>query len=219
MRTVKSMTEIQAQTQTKAEALDRRFVFHPFTKLDEHAASDAPVIVSGHGSTLTDSRGRTFLDAMAGLWCVNIGYGRREVADALRDEALRLGYYHAFSSLATDLPAELAERILAMAPAGMSKIFFGNSGSDANDTQIKLVWYYNNVLGRPQKKKIIARHRGYHGVTIDVGEPHGLRSCTPASTCRSRSSATRALLTACGSGEPGESEEAFAQRLADELER
>ena len=108
--------DTETQTQTKAEALDRRFVFHPFTKLDEHPSSDAPVIVSGQGSTLTDSRGRTFLDAMAGLWCVNVGYGRREIADALRDEALRLGYYHAFSSMATDLPAELAERVLGHVP-------------------------------------------------------------------------------------------------------
>ena len=151
-------------------------MFHPFTKLDEHPSSDAPVIVSGQGSTLTDSRGRTFLDAMAGLWCVNVGYGRREIADALRDEALRLGYYHAFSSMATDLPAELAERVLAMYPAPMSKIFFGNSGSDANDTQVKLVWYYNNVLGRPEKKKIIARDRGYHGVTIASASLTGLQS-------------------------------------------
>ena len=106
---------------------------------------------------------------MAGLWCVNVGYGRREIADALRDEALRLGYYHAFSSMATDLPAEVAERVIGLYPVPMSKIFFGNSGSDANDTQVKLVWYYNNVLGRPEKKKIISRHRGYHGVTVMAG--------------------------------------------------
>src|SRR3954469_20338019 len=118
MRTMETRT----RTLTKAEELDRRFVFHPFTKLDEHAASDAPVIVSGQGSTLTDSRGRTFLDAMAGLWCVNVGYGRREIADALREEALRLGYYHAFSSMATDLPAELAQRVLEMYPTPMSRI-------------------------------------------------------------------------------------------------
>jgi L-2,4-diaminobutyrate transaminase len=90
--------------QTAVETLDRQFVFHPFTKLDDHLSSDAPVIVEGKGTTLRDSRGNVYLDAMAGLWCVNVGYGRREIAEALHDEALRLGYYHAFSSMATDLP-------------------------------------------------------------------------------------------------------------------
>ena len=165
-------TDTRTQTQTKEEALDRRFVFHPFTKLDQHPSSDAPVIVSGRRSTLTDSRGRTYLDAMAGLWCVNVGYGRPEIADALRDEALRLGYYHAFSSMATDLPAELAERVLGMYPSPMSKIFFGNSGSDANDTQVKLVWYYNNVLGRPREEEDHLARPGLPRRHRRVGEPH-----------------------------------------------
>ena len=125
---------------------------------------------------------------MAGLWCVNVGYGRREIADALHDEALRLGYYHAFSSMATDLPGACSPSACsALYPSPMSKIFFGNSGSDANDTQVKLVWYYNNVLGRPEKKKIISRDRGYHGVTVVSAEPHRARErCTTASTCRCR---------------------------------
>src|SRR5205809_3135113 len=108
---------------TTVEELDRRFVFHPFTQLDQHAASDAPMIVEGEGSTLRDSHGRSYLDAMAGLWCVNVGYGRREIAEALHDEALRLGYYHAFSSMATDVPARLAERVISRYPVPMSKLF------------------------------------------------------------------------------------------------
>ncbi len=210
--------DTQTQTQTKAEALDRRFVFHPFTKLDEHLSSDAPVIVSGQGSTLTDSRGRTFLDAMAGLWCVNVGYGRPEIAEALRDEALRLGYYHAFSSMATDLPAELAERVIAMYPAPMSKIFFGNSGSDANDTQVKLVWYYNNVLGRPEKKKIIARDRGYHGVTITSASLTGLKSLHDGFDLPLPMVRHARAPYSLWERQAGESDETFAQRLADELE-
>ena len=94
---------------------------------------------------------------MAGLWCVNVGYGRVELAEAMRVHAERLGYYHAFSSMGTDTPGLLAERLVEMAPPGMSKVFFGCTGSDANDTQVKLVWFYNNVLGRPEKKKIVAR--------------------------------------------------------------
>jgi L-2,4-diaminobutyrate transaminase len=202
-----------------AEALDRRFVFHPFTKLDEHLRSDAPMIVSGQGSTLHDSRGRSYLDAMGGLWCVNVGYGRREIAEALRDEALRLGYYHAFSSMATDLPAEVAERVIDLYPVPMSKVFFGNSGSDANDTQVKLVWYYNNVLGRPEKKKIISRQRGYHGVTVMSAGLTGLASLhagfdLPLPMIR-HTTAPHRLWEAL----PGETEDEFAARLADELEQ
>ena len=90
---------------------------------------------------------------MAGLWCVNAGYSRREIADAIHAQAVRLPYYHSFSSMATEMPALLAERLLAMAPVPMSKVFFGSSGSDANDTQVKLVWFYNNALGRPAQEE------------------------------------------------------------------
>src|ERR1700722_5387485 len=130
-------------------------------------------MVRGSGSTVYDEDGRAYIDAMAGLWCVNVGYGRREIADALHEQTLRLPYYHSFSSMATDPPAMLAERLIEIAPEGMSKVLYGTSGSDANDTQIKLVRLYNNLLGRPHKKKIIARERGYHGVSIASGSLTG----------------------------------------------
>ncbi len=150
-----------------AEEADRRFVFHPFTQLDEHEQVGSPsMIVAGSGARVQDIHGRSYIDAMAGLWCVNVGYGRVELAEAMRVHAERLGYYHAFSSMGTDTPGLLADRLIGMAPPGMSKVFFGCTGSDANDTQVKLVWFYNNVLGRPEKKKIIARSRGYHGVSV-----------------------------------------------------
>lgn len=146
---------------------DRHYLFHPFTALQSHEES-GPVRMWTHakGSTIYDSDDRAYLDALAGLWCVNIGYGNEEMADALAGQVRRLSYYHSFASMAVDAPVALAERLIDMAPVPMSKVFFGNSGSDANDTQAKLIWYYNNALGRPQKKKIIARHRGYHGVTV-----------------------------------------------------
>src|SRR3984957_5461231 len=131
-------------------------------------------MVRGSGSTVYDEDGRAYIDAMAGLWCVNVGYGRREIADALHEQTLRLPYYHSFSSMATDPPAMLAERLIEIAPEGMSKVLYGTSGSDANDTQIKLVRLYNNLLGRPQKKKVIARQRGYHGVSIASASLTGL---------------------------------------------
>src|SRR4051812_9012387 len=157
--------------------LDRRHVFHPFSVLGAHEA-DGPrrMIVGGEGSTVIDDQGRRYLDAMAGLWCVNVGYGRPELAEAMREQALKLPYYHSFSSMATDAPAVLAERLVGLAPEGMSKVLYGNSGSDANDTQIKLVRMYNNLLGRPRKKKIIARARGYHGVSLGAASLTGLAS-------------------------------------------
>jgi L-2,4-diaminobutyrate transaminase len=148
------------------EDVDRRYVFHPFTDPRRHEQDGGLMIVRGSGSTLWDSRGQAYLDAMAGLWCVNVGYGRAELAEAIARQIERLSYYHGFSSMATEAPALLAERVLASTPVPMAKAFFGSSGSDANDTQAKLVWFYNNALGRPEKKKIVSRDRGYHGVTV-----------------------------------------------------
>jgi L-2,4-diaminobutyrate transaminase len=148
------------------EDLDKEYFFHPFTNLRSHEKSGPLTMASGHGTTLVDTRGREYLDAMAGLWCVNVGYGNSEIAETLRTQAEKLGYYHTFASMGNEPVALLAQRLVTMAPGRMSKVFFGNSGSDANDTQVKLVWYYNNVLGRPDKKKIISRLRGYHGVTV-----------------------------------------------------
>lgn len=155
--------------------IDRRYSFHPFTALAQHEQHGPPVVmVRGEGVWLEDSAGERYIDGMAGLWCVNVGYGRREIADALRSQAETLAYYHSFSSMGSEMPALLSRRLIENAPVPMSKIFFGNSGSDANDTQVKLAWYYNNVRGKPNKKKIIARQRGYHGVTIMSGGLTGL---------------------------------------------
>ncbi|MFK7828824.1 MAG: aminotransferase [Congregibacter sp.] len=155
--------------------LDRQSVFHPFTALRAHEESGAPVLMhEAAGAVIRDTEGREYIDAMAGLWCVNVGYGRQEIADAMRDQAMELSYCHAFSSMASDKPALLAARLKEIAPVPMSKVFFGNSGSDANDTQVKIVWYFNNARGKPEKKKIIARQRGYHGVTVAAAGLTGL---------------------------------------------
>ena len=152
------------------EDVDRRYVFHPFTAPRRHEADGGLMIVRGEGSVLWDNEGRPYLDAMAGLWCVNVGYGRREMVEAIARQVEQLSYYHGFSSMATEAPALVAERVVERVREStgvpMAKVFFGNSGSDANDTQAKLVWFYNNALGRPEKKKIISRARGYHGVTV-----------------------------------------------------
>lgn len=210
---------MDAQAPMNIEEVDKKFVFHPFTNLHEHEQNGPLMIVEGHGSTLTDANGRTYLDAMAGLWCVNIGYGNREMAETMRAQCEKLPYYHSFASVGSEPVAILAQRLIEMAPVPMSKVFFGNSGSDANDTQIKLVWYYNNILGRPQKKKIISRSRGYHGVTIMSAGLTGLPGMhagfdLPLPMIRHVRAPHRLW-----EKETGTSDEAFVQSLAQELEQ
>ena len=146
--------------------LDRKSFFHPFSSLAIHEQMGAEIFVQGINSTLVDSHGKKYLDGIAGLWCVNIGYGNNEMASAIAEQAKKLAFYQALTSFGTDIAAIYSARLLKMSPVPMSKVFFGSSGSDANDTNIKMVWYYHNILGKPEKKKIISRRHGYHGSTI-----------------------------------------------------
>ena len=157
-------------------AWDRDHFFHPSTHMAAHARGDTPtrVVTGGEGVYITDRDGRRSLDAFAGLYCVNVGYGRREIADAIAEQAGKLAYYHAYVGHGSEPSITLAKMIIDRAPAGMSRVYFGLSGSDANETNIKLVWYYNNILGRPEKKKIISRWRGYHGSGVMTGSLTGL---------------------------------------------
>ncbi|MBV6636554.1 MAG: aminotransferase class III-fold pyridoxal phosphate-dependent enzyme, partial [Mameliella sp.] len=140
---------------------DRDNFFHPSTHLAEFARGNVPnrIVTGGQGCHIEDREGNKLLDAFAGLYCVNVGYGRQDVADAIADQARELAYYHAYVGHGTEASITLSKMILDRAPKGMSKVYFGLSGSDANETNIKLVWYYNNILGRPEKKKIISRWR------------------------------------------------------------
>ncbi|MER8672280.1 aspartate aminotransferase family protein [Mesorhizobium sp. M1156] len=156
---------------------DRNSVLHPFTQLRDFASgkSGEPTIVeTGKGIRITDAHGTELIDGFAGLYCVNIGYGRTEVAEAISRQAHRLAYYHSYAGHTTDELAILSDRLVKMAPGRMSKIFYGMSGSDANETQAKLVWYYNNLRGKPKKKKIISRQRGYHGCSVISGSMTGM---------------------------------------------
>ena len=132
------------------------------------------MIAGGDGVHITDRDGRRMLDAFAGLYCVNVGYGRTEIAEAIAKQAHELAYYHSYVGHGTEASITLAKMILDRAPASMSKVYFGQSGSDANETNIKLVWYYNNIRGLPQKKKIISRWRGYRGSGLMTGSLTGL---------------------------------------------
>ena len=155
---------------------DRENFFHPSTHLAQHARGEtaSKIMKTAEGCFITDRDGNKMLDAFAGLYCVNIGYGRAEVAEAIADQARELAYYHAYVGHGTEVSITLAQMVMERAPDHMSKVYFGLGGSDANETNIKLVWYYNNIRGLPQKKKIISRWRGYHGSGLMSGSLTGL---------------------------------------------
>jgi len=202
-------------------AQDRGAVLHPFTHLKDFASGklgDPTIVETGKGITLTDATGREYIDGFAGLYCMNVGYGRTEVAEAISRQAHKLAYYHTYAAHTTDELARLSDRLVKMAPGKMSKVFYGLSGSDANETQAKLVWYYNNLRGLPKKKKIISRDRGYHGCSVVSGSMTGMSFYhdfmdLPVSGIL-RTGAPHHYWGA----EPGETEQQFSQRRANELE-
>jgi len=155
---------------------DQDHFFHPSTHLAQFARGEISnrIITGGEGVYITDRNDNKMLDAFAGLYCVNVGYGRQEIASAIAEQAKELSYYHSYVGHGTESSITLAKMIIDRAPAHMSRVYFGLSGSDANETNIKLIWYYNNILGRPQKKKIISRWRGYHGSGLMTGSLTGL---------------------------------------------
>jgi len=163
-------------TNDQLSAWDRENFFHPSTHLAGHARGDTPsrIITGGEGVYIRDRDGKRLLDGFAGLYCVNVGYGRTEIAEAIAAQAHELAYYHAYVGHGTEASITLAKMVLDRAPAQMSKVYFGLGGSDANETNIKLVWYMNNILERPEKKKIISRWRGYHGSGLMSGSLTGL---------------------------------------------
>jgi L-2,4-diaminobutyrate transaminase len=200
------------------EVLDKERVLHPATSIADHLEKGPRIIAEGSGVTLVDSQGRRYIDAVAGLWCVNIGYGRTEVADAMATQARRLSYYHTFSSMSNEPQIRLADRLLGLVPGRMSKVFFGNSGSDANDTQVKLAWYYNNLRGLPRKKKIVARLQGYHGTTVASASLTGLPAFHRAFDLPVAGVLHTATPYFYRHAAPGMSEPEYARALAAELD-
>lgn len=170
------MLDQPARADNELDAWDRDHFFHPSTHMGQHARGETPnrIIAGGEGVYIVDRDGKRSLDAFAGLYCVNVGYGRKSITDAIAEQAARLPYYHAYVGHGSEPSIRLAKMVVERAPKGMSRVFFGLSGSDANETNLKLVWYYNNVLKRPEKKKIISRWRGYHGSGVMTGSLTGL---------------------------------------------
>ena len=202
-----------------ARARDIAYYLHPYTNLKVHEKEGPLVITKGKGIYVYDKNGKAYIEGLAGLWCTALGFDEERLVEAAMAEMRKLPYYHSFSHMSHDVGIDLAEKLVQMAPVPMSKVFFTNSGSEANDTAVKLVWYYNNALDRPRKKKIISRIKAYHGVTVASASLTGL----PNNHRSFDLPIANILHTDCPHhyrfAEPGESEEAFATRMAENLEK
>ncbi|MFT7509407.1 MAG: L-2,4-diaminobutyrate transaminase [Sulfitobacter sp.] len=159
-------------------AWDRDCLLHPTTHTAQHARGDVPgrIITGGEGVFVTDRNGNRLLDAFAALYCVNAGYGRTEIADAIAKQAHELAYFHSFAGHGNEPSIRLAKMVMDRAPDHMARVYFGLSGSDANETNVKLAWHYNILRGKPEKRKIISRWRGYHGSGLVSGSLTGLKA-------------------------------------------
>lgn len=203
---------------TNLQARDVETLVHPYTNLVAIRETGPLVLERGQGVWVHDAEGKPYLEGMAGLWCTALGYGNEELVEAAASQMRKLPFTHIFGGKSHDPAIELAEKLKELAPVPISKVFFTSSGSEANDTQMKLVWYMNNGLGRPKKKKIISRMRAYHGVTIASASLTGL----PGNHVDFDLPIAGVRHTTCPHhyrlAEPGETEEDFATRLASDLE-
>ncbi len=201
------------------EGMDLQHLLHPSTNLAQHQQQGPVVHESASGVYIRDNHGKQYLEGMAGLWCTAIGYGQEELAKVACEQMVKLNYSQLFAGRTNEPSVLLAEKLKAMAPFDAGRVFFGLSGSDANDTQIKLIWYYNNALGRPEKKKIISRKRGYHGVTVASGSLTGLPPFHAAFDLPIPGVLHTSSPHYYSEGQAGESEAEFLQRLVDDLEQ
>lgn len=196
---------------------DVEALLHPYTPLHKLHEAGPVVIERGKGVFIYDSRGKEYIEGMSGLWCAGLGFGDEELIEAATEQLHALPYYHLFGGKGTEPAIELAEKLKELAPVPISKVFFTSSGSEANDTQIKLTWYLNNALGRPKKKKIISRRKAYHGVTVMAASLTSL----PPNHIDWDLPVDAVLHTDCPHfyrfGEAGESETEFTSRLVASL--
>ena len=203
---------------TPAARRDLAYHLHPSTNLRQLQSEGPLVITRGEGVYVFDEQGNRYLEGMAGLWCASLGFSERRLAEAAYRQMTELPFYHSFAGKVPAIATDLAEKLVSLAPAGLARVLFANSGSEANDTAIKLVWYHNNALGRPLKKKIIGRHKGYHGMTVAAASVTGL------AFVHGDFDLPRGGFLHAGCphyyrfGKEGETEEQFAERLAAELD-
>jgi len=201
-----------------AASRDIAFHVHGYTNLKKHEERGPLIITGGSGIRVTDDTGKSYIEGLAGLWCTSLGFQEDRLIKAATRAMKTLPYYHGFAHKTADVTIDLAEKLISIAPVPMSKVLFANSGSEANDLAVKLIWYYNNALGRPEKKKIISRLRGYHGITVASGSLTGL----PLMHRDFDLPIEGILHTDCPhyyrGAEDGETEEDFATRCAENLE-
>lgn len=200
-------------------ARDVAAVLHPFTDLKAHEEDGPFIIDRGGGVYVTDENGKTYIEGMSGLWCASLGFSERRLVDAAARQMAELPYNQTFLGRSHGTTIDLAERLLSLSPVPMSRILFASSGSEANDTAVKLVWYYNNAEGRPERRKIIGRRNGYHGTTVATTSLSGIPDLH-----RGFNLPIAGVLHAdCPHhyrfARPGETEEEFADRLAANLEK
>ena len=200
-------------------ARDIESIIHPYTNLDVHRTKGPMIIEKGKGVMVWDDEGREYIEGMAGLWCASFGFGEEELIDAAVEQMRKLPFYHQFGHKSSMPSIELAEKLLEIAPKGMSKVFFANSGSEANDSQVKLQWYVNNALGRPEKKKILSRIKGYHGVTVASASLTGLPANHAEFDLPIHNIGHVDMAYPYRGMEPGETEEDYSTRLAEALEK
>ncbi len=204
---------------SNAARRDVETLIHPYTNLASFRDTGPMVLERGEGVYVWDSEGKRYIEGMAGLWCTALGYGNAELVEAASAQMGKLAFTHLFGGKSHDMAIELAEKIKELSPAPASKVFFTNSGSEANDTQIKLLWYYNNARGKPEKKKIISRQKAYHGVTVASASLTGL----PIVQNDFDLPIARILHTDCPHhyrfAQEGETEDEFSSRLAANLEK
>ena len=197
--------------------LDVKRILHPATSIVDLQTNGPRLVTAGKGLTITDHRGAEQLDGVAGLWCVNVGYGREELADAMAKSAQQLSYYHSFSGASNPYQIELADRLLKMTPASLGKVFFGSSGSDANDTLMKIAWQYHHLRGMPNKRKIIAREQAYHGTSISSASLTGLPSFHKGFGLPMEGVVRVSCPHYWRFAEEGQSEEAYCDQLINEI--
>ena len=205
-------------TPESLEAKDLRHLLHPTTNLAQHQQHGPAVHARAKGVYLWDNQGRQYLEGMAGLWCTALGYGEEELARVAQEQIRKLAYSQLFAGKTNEPSILLAEKLKEMAPFDAGRVFFGLSGSDANDTQVKLMWYYHNLVGKPEKKKIIARRGGYHGVTVASGSLTGLPPFHKHFDLPIPGILHTGNPHYYRRGREGETPEAFATRLANELD-
>jgi 4-aminobutyrate--pyruvate transaminase len=197
---------------------DVETILHPTTNLAAHRQNGPLILERAEGVYVWDAGGKRYIEGLSGLWCAALGYGNQELVEAAREQMSKLSFTHLFGGRSHEPAIALAEKVKELAPALTSKVFFTSSGSEANDTQIKLAWYYNNARGKPKKKKIISRVKAYHGVTIATASLTGL----PVFHADFDLPMARVLHTDTPhywrNAEPGESEQEYASRLARSLE-